>query len=198
MKASTYADSDALALVRGEVADHDHRHLVGGDEARSSNPTARAACAPPGASSPTPVGSAGRRRTSPARRPTPSRRCRAWRRDRASTAAGWSSSTSLQLPLGRAGAGQRQQRGDDDEVGQDRAPRGGEEPAPALQVGVGDADQPVEQDLDQEDPGQRRAHRAEQVGVDLGRDRDAVEPEDQRRGDDGDRRSARSSTWRRS
>ena len=62
-----------------------------------------------------------------------------------------------------------------------------EEPAATLEEGVADAGQPVEQDLDEEDARQRRTRRAEQVGVDLVGHGDAVEPEDQRRGDDRER-----------
>ena len=93
-----------------------------------------------------------------------------------------SSSTQSAEPAVR----QRQQRGDDDHVRQDRAPRRGEEPAPAVEERVRQPDEPVEQDLDQEDPRQRRADRAEHVGVDAGPDLDRVDPEDQRCGDDGD------------
>ena len=92
----------------------------------------------------------------------------------------------VEHPFGRPGIRQRQERGDDDHVGQDRAPRRGEEPAPAVEERVRQPDEAVEQDLDQEDPRQRGADGAEHVGVDVGSDVNRVHPEDQRRGDDGD------------
>ncbi len=98
--------------------------------------------------------------------------------------------TSPRVQLGVTGAGQRQQREDDDQVGEHRAPGRGEEPSPAVEVGVRDPGEAVEQDLDEEDPRERRADVAEQIRVDVVGEVEAVQAEDERReadGDDGER-----------
>ena len=149
----------------GEVADHDERDLVGGDETdrperQPEEPTDRRmaelehrAEAEPGANM------AGMSTTAidamPSVAPSPSVYLQPVVAEHV-----------VEHPVGRAGIRQRQQRGDDDHVRQDRAPRRGEEPAPAVEERVRQADEPVEQDLDQEDPRQRRADGAEHVGVD--------------------------------
>ena len=91
----------------------------------------------------------------------------------------------LDLPAVGSRRRQRQQRGDDDEVRQDRTPRRGEEPPAAVQEGVGQPGQSVEEDLDQEDPCERRADGSVHVGIDVAADVHRVQPEDQWRGDDG-------------
>ncbi len=90
----------------------------------------------------------------------------------------------LQLPIGRPGVRERQQEGDDDDVRQDRRPGRSEESAPAVEECVGETDEPVEEDLNQEDPGERRADRPVQVGVHAVGDVDRIEPEDQWGSDD--------------
>ncbi len=83
---------------------------------------------------------------------------------------------------------QCQQRGDDDEVRGDRAPRRCEELAAAVQERVRQSGQSVEQDLDQEDPRQQRADPAQQVGIDVRSRVEGVDPKDQRCGEHGDDR----------
>ena len=57
----------------------------------------------------------------------------------------------------------------------------------ALQERGAEGHQPVEEDLEQEDPGQGGAHPPVLLGVDRGRRRQREEAEDERRGDDGGR-----------
>ena len=82
--------------------------------------------------------------------------------------------------------GERQQGGDDDEVGQHRAPRRGEEAPAGVERGVGEPGGAVEEDLQQEHPGQQRADALDQLGVDAFVRVDRVQPEDQRGGEHGD------------
>ena len=87
-----------------------------------------------------------------------------------------------EIPGGRPGVRERQQRRDDDQVRQDRAPGGSEEPASAVQECIGESGEAIEEDLDQEDSGECGADRPVQVVVDILGDVDRVEPEDQRGG----------------
>ena len=165
----------------GEVAHDDDRDLVGDDVAeRPARQRQQAAHGRVAELQPRPPAHAGRADGGD-QHDAPSPRCRRWRRGRASSAAGRSSARRPASSRVAGRVGQRQQRGDDDQVGQDRAPRGGEEAPPRVEQRVGQAGRPVEEDLQQEDPREQRADLPELLGVDDGRRVERVEPEDQRR-----------------
>ena len=89
------------------------------------------------------------------------------------------------VPVG-TGCRQRQQRRNDDQVRQDRAPRRCKETTAAIEESVGYPGQPVEQDLDKKDPRQCCSDRPEQLRVDVGINSGGERPEDKGCRYDGD------------
>ncbi len=168
----------------GEVADHEERDLIGDDEAdgpeRQRQQFAHGGVTEREDRSEPKAGVCHRRQQHDRHRGNADRRTEPERPPQPVVG-----QDLLDLPAVGTRRGQRQQRGDDDEVRQDRAPGGSEEPATAVQECVGQPGQAVEEDLDQEDPCESRADGSIHVGIDVAADVDRVEPEDQRCSDDG-------------
>ena len=167
----------------GEVSDDDQRDLIGGDEPQrpcgqlEESPHRGVSEVDDGAEAE--AGAQHRRHEHDGHRGDAERRAESEREAQTAVA-----EHVVQGPVRRARIGEREQGRDDDQVGQDRGPGGGEEPSPAVEECIRQADESVEEDLDEEDPRQRRAGAPEQIGVDGVGDVDRVEAEDERCCDD--------------
>ena len=177
VNASTYADRMPSPSCVARLRIADHRHLVGGDEPDRPNRTARAICGQPGAST-SRTRSVSEAGSDPCRQRPTAIEAMPGAADRASIAG---AGTSAHPPASTPWSRHREATSVRMMVaGQDRAPRHDEEPAPALEEGVAEAEPAhkriwIRKIIVSVVPTQQNRLRS---GASC-RDRDAVEPEDQ-------------------